>query len=413
MRRALFAIALASVLGQPLALNATQGGAREEAPDPGTTRLAGPAASVDMNLDSGRPSIEVMVNGQGPFDFVVDTGASFSVIDQGIAEDLGLEVVGTQILRSPGSAGFEGNRVQVGRLEAGGLTVEKPVLATMDLLGFSGGVIAGVLGRPHFRELLLTFDYPGSQLVVTRGSLERSDSAVVAYDRERNDIRFAVDVLGESVPMVLDTGSPGGFTLPKAMESRFRYRSEPVAGPTIRLVGGEHKTWMAGLAGPIVLGDIRYDEPEVKLGTYSDDFGNIGFEVLRDLRVTLDQAEGLVRFERAAGPARKVSTGGPVLQRRGPARMSGSGGKAQLGVTFRMTPSGFVKQDGGLIVEQVIEGGRADLAGLEPGDIVLAIGGEAVAEIEELMAVAKLVQGPRPLIIDFVRDRERRSISID
>jgi len=296
----------------------------------------------------------------------------------------------------------------------------------MDLVGFSMGTIEGVLGRPHFREFLLTFDYPEMQLVVARGSLDRSDPAVIGYDPLAGSIQFPIDVSGVSVPMVLDTGSQGGFTLPKAMESRFSFRSELQDGPTIRLVGGEHKTWRAPLEGTIRLSDISYEGPAVVLATISDEFGNIGFEVMRELKVTVDQANGLVRFERGVAAAmgagreggRAIRMGGPgtaggPTRLGGPVRIGGPGGKARLGVKFEMTPMGFVKKDGGLVVQQVIAGGAAERAGLKAGDIVLAMAGTAVAEVEEVAAIAELIQGPRPLEMELLRNGERLTISID
>ena len=302
MKRVLAAVCATSCLAATGFAVAASNAVEEELPSPGTTHLGGSGVTaIDMDVESRRPMIDLMVDGEGPFRFVVDTGASLSVIDEGIAEELGLVVVGTQVLRSPGaSREIHGARVQVGRLEAGTMRIEKPVLATMDLVGFSAGAIEGVLGRPHFDEFLLTFDYPSSRLVLTRGGLDASDPAVIGFDDSAGSIRFPIDVSGATVPMVLDTGSPGGFTLPKALEARFEFRSPLEDGPTIQLVGGAHQTWRAPLAGTILLGEIAYEGPDVVLTTIADDFGNIGFEVLRELKVTVDQKNRLVRFEREA-----------------------------------------------------------------------------------------------------------------
>ena len=72
-----------------------------------------------------------MVNGEGPFKFVVDTGASLSVIDQGIAEKLGLEDGGTVRLSTKrGSAEVaieSSDRMQPGHISLpNGLGVDYP-----------------------------------------------------------------------------------------------------------------------------------------------------------------------------------------------------------------------------------------------------------------------------------------------
>src|SRR5258708_6048524 len=56
------------------------------APDDDTTLLA-----VPTRLDRiGRIVVPVMINGQGPFRFIVDTGASHSVVSPALAAKLGL-----------------------------------------------------------------------------------------------------------------------------------------------------------------------------------------------------------------------------------------------------------------------------------------------------------------------------------
>ncbi len=385
-------------------------------PDPGTTHLAGKTVAIRMDTEPGRPMVELEVNGQGPYRFVVDTGSPLSVLDERIAEQLGLEVVGTQMLHSPGaSEGIQGMRVRAARLEAGGLRIEEPVLATMDLAGFSAGTMDGVLGRSHFARRLVTFDYPGSWLVVTDGSLDRADPAVVEIDTEAGSIRFPVDVAGVSVPMVLDTGSPGGFSVPKALEERLSFRAPPQAGPTIRLVGGVHSTWRATLDGAVRLGSLDYETPELVLTTISDEFGNIGNLVLRDLRVTLDQTHQLVRFERSArtktAPEREVVPGG-IVRREGPASMGGPSGKPRLGVAFEMTLAGFVKKQGGIVVRHVDEDSPAAGAGLAVGDIVTAVAGESLEDLG-LLEIGGLLRGPRPIEVRVLRGKQTLEITID
>ena len=226
MNRAFFTICLLSFVATA-SIAKTSEMDSEDLPDPGSTRLGSPKVTIEMNLESRRPMVGLMINGKGPFQFVVDTGAGLSVIDAGIAKELGLEVVGKQTLHSPGATeDIQGERVQVSVLEVGELRIENPVLATMDLVGFSAGTIEGVLGRPHFGELLLTFDYPGSRLVVEKGSLDRSDPAVIEFDPNAGSIQVPIDVSGVTVPMVVDTGSPevsvGSFSRDRCAERNFR-----------------------------------------------------------------------------------------------------------------------------------------------------------------------------------------------
>ena len=93
--------------------------------------------------------------------------------------------------------------------------------------------------------------------------------------------------------------------------------------------------------------------------------------------------------------------------------LGGSSGQPRIGVAFEMTPTGFVRKEGGLIVRRVDPGSPGERAGLEVADIVLSVGGTAVAEVEGIMAIAKLMRGPRPLEMELLRGGERLTISIE
>jgi predicted aspartyl protease len=47
-------------------------------------------ASVQMLDIGGRPVVEVKINGKGPFPFILDTGAMFTVIDSSLSDELSL-----------------------------------------------------------------------------------------------------------------------------------------------------------------------------------------------------------------------------------------------------------------------------------------------------------------------------------
>lgn len=418
--RTTFAVTVA-VLLPACSVGASQ--ATGDLPDPGTTRLATSPATVEMEVSSGRPMIQLEVNGQGPYRFVVDTGAGLSVIDDGIATELGLEVVGSQQLQSPGSPGrIQGRRVRAARLETGPLTIERPTLATMDLAAYSAGTIDGVLGRPHFAGLLLTLDYPNARIVLAEGVLDPGSPEVMAMDLSAGSVRVAIDLAGRSFPMVIDSGSPGGFSLPKALEPELALRAPAQPGPTIDLVGGSHESWKAELDGTIVLGEQRYDEPRITLVSYADDFGNIGMQVLRELRVTLDQASSLIAFARPGavgeetGTERRLVEGAPGAG--GPVRLGGAqqpggpGGPPRLGVRFGMTPQGFVRERGGLVVQDVDRGGSAEAAGLRAGDILVEVAGQPLADVQRVAELAALLQAPRPIEMVVVRGDERLRIEV-
>ena len=67
--------------------------------------------------------------------------------------------------------------------------------------------------------------------------------------------------------------------------------------------------------------------------------------------------------------------------------------------------------DGGVVLERVIEGGPADHAGLESGDIVLRVGGRATENIVRFGNAIMLARPGIPVEIEYIRDGRTRTTS--
>src|SRR5262249_13346161 len=63
----------------------------------GTTKIHRPSGkevtTIPIRLVNNRPFLDVMINGKGPLKFVIDTGASLSVISDKVAERLNIRPV--------------------------------------------------------------------------------------------------------------------------------------------------------------------------------------------------------------------------------------------------------------------------------------------------------------------------------
>ena len=68
---------------------------------PSSTHLGRETVTVPMKLVMNRPTVEVKVNGQGPYLFVLDTGAGTNVLDPKLAKELGLESSGETKIGDP------------------------------------------------------------------------------------------------------------------------------------------------------------------------------------------------------------------------------------------------------------------------------------------------------------------------
>jgi predicted aspartyl protease len=119
---------------------------------------------VAFELASGESAIvvPVRIDGQGPFRFILDTGATLTCLDAATAKKLGLEqragVIGRGIgVRSEGGVGM----VAITRLEVGSASAENLTACTLDLQSLrSAGVdVDGLLGLNFLREYRMTLDF--------------------------------------------------------------------------------------------------------------------------------------------------------------------------------------------------------------------------------------------------------------
>jgi S1-C subfamily serine protease len=69
-------------------------------------------------------------------------------------------------------------------------------------------------------------------------------------------------------------------------------------------------------------------------------------------------------------------------------------------------------QDWGVVVADVIPDGPADLAGLRPADIILAVGGHPIVGLHEFTASLYLHPPQQVLPVDVLRGMEKRSFTV-
>ena len=253
---------------------------------------------IPMDLSLSRPVIELSINQQGPYKFIVDTGASLHVIDKGLAERLGLKETGKQEVGVPGSDTLiHASQVKIHEMQVSGESfsdVDMVVMGLSDMLP-----VDGVLSYKMFAHHLLTFDYPQQQLILATGELTKGQKNVIPMITNEEILTVAIQANKQTWKAHLDTGSPFAFNFPVALKDRLEFASPPVAlTAQSRTLAGEHQTWRAKLAGPVTLADIQFPMPDIILADRNNAYVNIGFQVLKDLKVTIDQSNQLIRFEK-------------------------------------------------------------------------------------------------------------------
>ena len=131
----------------------------------------GITATVQVDTDqSGGVSVlaQVLIDGQGPYTFVVDTGASVSLIDRTIASRLGLPVAGSpQQVEGIGGTQIvvpvQINNWSLGKINLPPTHIDKSSFSGLEL----GGGAVGLLGSDIWNDFgEVTIDYTGQTLTV-------------------------------------------------------------------------------------------------------------------------------------------------------------------------------------------------------------------------------------------------------
>jgi predicted aspartyl protease len=211
-----------------------------------------PALYLDTALDQAdRMTVAVLINGQGPFDFVVDSGADRSAVSAPLAARLGLERGADVMLHGVGGSAITPT-AKVALLTAGESKLrdsQLPIL-TADRLGADG-----LLGVDILDGRSVVMDFQRRRLEVRRSNAFGTAFRGVREVSVLADARFGrlaivnARVSGVRCVAFIDSGSGasiGNMALAQAIKLRMRRKPEP--SMAIRMIGA---------AGEATLGEIR------------------------------------------------------------------------------------------------------------------------------------------------------------
>ncbi|QKG72091.1 retroviral-like aspartic protease family protein [Erythrobacter mangrovi] len=162
---------------------------------------------IDARKLRSRMTVDVLINGKGPYKFVVDSGADTSVIGEGLAGRLALEP-GTPTLLHGVTESAIVDRVMVDELQLGptiSTALELPVLEERDLGG------DGMVGLDALVEQRLMMDFEKRLITVDDGRVPEPlrDGVIVVTGRlQRGQLILTKVKAGKHrVDAVVDTGS--------------------------------------------------------------------------------------------------------------------------------------------------------------------------------------------------------------
>jgi hypothetical protein len=348
-----------------------------EPPRPGRTKLDSPPVVLSALTVSNYLVVEAKWDRHGPYHFLIDTGASVTLVSPELAARYGKKnpfPPDTPLVRVK-SAGGETALLaptMLRRIQLDGARFEDVQALIYDCAPLSahlGMKIDAILGFPLFRETLLTLDYPHSQVLLQeRGAAPLAGGSTIAFNNARKTPIIPVQLGDQTFAALIDSGSDAALSLnPVGLQPVFAVAPRP--GATVGTLTGDREQRVGRLAATLTIGDYALVRPVADL---TDELASLGGGILRNFTITFDQERNRVTFQRdAPGPI-------PPEPRR------------SAGLSFTKTPAYWR-------VASVVPGSPAAAAGVQAGDLVTRLNGEPVARwdirrYELLVATATAIE---------------------
>ena len=274
-------------------------------------RALTPGETIETSDDPyRRMTAPIYIDGQGPFFFVVDTGANQSVISSELAAQLGLPRGETVELH--GVAGVETTPTVIARMVKVGARLERDVQMPMIPQGSIGA--PGIIGIDRLRNQRVTMDFHARQLVVEpSGFMDVTAFMSRVPARHRSGQLTIVDASLAGIPVsaFLDSGAertignPALYDLAVLKVQQGAFFEVPIISVTGRTLQGQ-----LALLPVLRLGHVRLlniavtfaDLHVFKIWGLEKPTILLGMDALSTFdSVTLDFAKAEVIFELAPG----------------------------------------------------------------------------------------------------------------
>jgi hypothetical protein len=351
--------------------------------------------------------VPVSVNGSTPAPFILDTGASTSVLDEADAAQFGL-TPGGKVTAGTAGGSIDAATLRNVTLELGGVTLPAFDMVAIDLSGVEAGLgqhVAGILGSEIFKVRVVEIDYANKVVRLHDApGFSYGGSARPVAMVFRDDIPLVrpifVTPAGEEMDtkVEFDTGQAGALTLirPFAIGAELMDPAHPgVPITTGAILAGKVPASVMRI-GSIRLGAASLTNVVTNVtptaeaaGVSGETMGLLGGEVLRRFRVFVDYSRSEVFLEPNGNVAEPFEFD-----------MSGMSLAAQ-GATLHEYR-----------VRSIIPGSPGAEAGLVAGDILVSVDGRA-SNTMTLTEIRNMFREPnRQFALELTRGAKRLAVSM-
>ncbi len=290
--------------------------------------LGRPAAQLDFTLPTaaaiegfgvGRRSVTIpfepcqahicvsmTLNGQGPFRFILDTGAR-NVISNKLHRRLRLPVQGVAVLSGMGPQSERGMLTTIKEIGLAGLTLSQQAFFTSPTL--DNLPIDGTIGYEWLSLTPTRIDYAARQITFydPKDFVYRGAAAPIALTFHDRTPQVAAKLDGLPGMFTIDTGSDYSLTMNQSFVERHGLVAKYGAGDVVQTaqgIGGKSRV-LATQGKLFEIGDVRIADPTLELSTHASGLlngtgdtggtpiaGNISNGILRQLDIVFDYQGG-------------------------------------------------------------------------------------------------------------------------
>ena len=242
---------------------------------------------------------ELMIEGKGPYNFAIDTGATQTVISEKLASQIGLQSITSTVVFGIGGAGKVDTKIyKVKELSIGGIKVNNVPVGT-----FNDPVISqladGILGSSIFSDFIIAVDYRNDQMELTRkrpAATTGTETVPVWYFS--NLLLMPMEVNGKHGNFIVDTGAVT-TVLSHSMAAQLGV-NESTPGAKVDMgiagVGGfegvvlkiPNVTFKTPKNSEVFPQVVAIDLKQISKMIGTEVSGVVGFDFLSDYKVTLD-----------------------------------------------------------------------------------------------------------------------------
>lgn len=283
-----------------------------------TANVSDPSRTYELPIQPfyGLMLVEAFVNEEGPYRFLVDSGATSTVLSNALLEHLKITPITTATVKCVGGSGKTATKLcKASKLKVGELDISNLPVASFDNQIFAG-LIDGVLGTADLADFLIALDYPDKKIVLTpRSSGDTNAISKSDAPGTRNEFRILGNLM--LVPVSINHQSTKNFlfdtgavtsTLSKRQAALFGVREDtPNSAVDIQFAGacGVTESVLSVPGINLALGRLKldYDQilavelKEISKEVQTEVSGILGGDFFSKYKVTIDYQKTTINFE--------------------------------------------------------------------------------------------------------------------